>query len=89
MRYIEVLRELIFKKDWVYKDSGIQDKTHLRFYTEKSMKRMIESCGYEIERMEGINGVGPYCLTSFINRLLFNRLKDIKYRQYVILASAK
>lgn len=89
MRYIEVLRELIFKKDWVYKDSGIQDKTHLRFYTERSMKRMIESCGYKIERMEGINGVGPYCLTSFINRLLFNRLKDIKYRQYVILASAK
>lgn len=89
MRYVEVLRELIFKKDWLYKDSGIQDKTHLRFYTEKSMRRMIEGCGCKIERMEGINGVSPYCLTSFINLLFFNRLKDIKYRQYIILASVK
>jgi 2-polyprenyl-3-methyl-5-hydroxy-6-metoxy-1,4-benzoquinol methylase len=89
MRHIEVLRELIFKKDWEYKDSGIQDKTHLRFYTEKSMRRMIDLCGYKIERMEGINGVSPYCLTSFINLVLFNRLKDVKYKQYVILASAK
>ncbi|MFT4221341.1 class I SAM-dependent methyltransferase [Dysgonomonas sp.] len=89
MRYIEVLRELIFKKDWIYKDSGIQDKTHLRFYTEKSMKRMIEDCGYKIERMKGINGVSPYCLTSFINLLFFNYLKDVKYKQYAILASAK
>lgn len=89
MRYIEVLRELIFKKDWIYKDSGTQDKTHLRFYTEKSMKRMIEDCGYKIERMEGINGVSPYCLTSFINLLFLNYLKDVKYKQYAILASAK
>lgn len=89
MRYIEVLRELIFKKDWKYKDSGIQDRTHLRFYTEKSMKRMIEGCGYKIERMEGINSISPYCLTSFINILLFNHLKDVKYQQYVIVASVR
>lgn len=89
MRYVEVLRDLIFKKDWKYTDSGIMDRTHLRFFTEKSMRRMIDDCGYKIERIEGINGVSPYCLTSFINLLVFNHLKDIKYRQYIILASVK
>ena len=89
MRYVEVLRELIFKKDWMYKDYGIQDKTHLRFFTEKSMKRMMEDCGYRVERIEGINGLSPYCLTSFINLVCFNRIKDIKYKQFVILASVK
>lgn len=89
MRYVEVLKELIFKKDWKYKDSGILDKTHLRFYTKKSMRRMIEDCGFKVEQMEGIRSVGPYCLTSIINFFLLNKLEDIKHQQYVIVASVK
>lgn len=89
VRHVSVLRELFFKKDWKYTDSGIMDKTHVRFFTEKSMRRMVENCGYKIEKMEGINGVGPYCLTSMINILFLNRLRDIKYRQFLILASAR
>lgn len=34
-----------------YTERGILDKTHLRFYTRRSLRRLIEDCGLEIEHM--------------------------------------
>lgn len=87
MRYIEVLKELLFQRDWRYKDSGILDRTHLRFFTKKSIIRMFEDCGYKVDQIKGINGVSPYCLTSLLNKILFNSLDDIKYKQFLVVAS--
>ncbi|MCS7024759.1 MAG: bifunctional glycosyltransferase/class I SAM-dependent methyltransferase [Bryobacteraceae bacterium] len=33
-----------------YADRGILDRTHLRFFTRKSARRMIEQCGFQIVR---------------------------------------
>lgn len=87
IRHIEVLRELLFQKDWHYKDSGILDRTHLRFFTKKSIIRMFEDCGYKVDQITGINGVSSFCLTSIINKILFNSLDDIKYKQFLVVAS--
>lgn len=87
IRYINSLKNLILKKDWKYEDSGIMDKTHLRFFTKKSIIRMFENCGYKIEKIEGIRSVSPYCLTSIMNCLTFNALDDIKHQQFVVVAT--
>ncbi|MBD8349393.1 MULTISPECIES: class I SAM-dependent methyltransferase [unclassified Dysgonomonas] len=87
MRHIEVLRELLFQKDWKYKDSGILDRTHLRFFTKKSIIRMFKDCGYKIDLIKGINSVSPYCLTSILSKLSLNSLDDIKHKQFIIVAS--
>lgn len=55
VRYILNLIELIVKKDWEYKDAGILDRTHMRFFTEKSLKRTIIDSGFEIDQFKGIN----------------------------------
>ncbi|MDU1906254.1 MAG: class I SAM-dependent methyltransferase [Dysgonomonas sp.] len=89
VRYIEVLIDLVFRKDWEYKNSGVMDKTHLRFFTKKSMIRMFEKCGYKVKSIKGIRSISPYCLTSLINLLLFNKIEDVKYKQFVIVATKK
>jgi hypothetical protein len=33
---------------WEYVDRGIMDRTHLRFYTRRSARRMLEQAGYRI-----------------------------------------
>lgn len=33
-----------------YQDRGILDRTHLRFYTRKTIRLFIEECGYEVVR---------------------------------------
>jgi 2-polyprenyl-3-methyl-5-hydroxy-6-metoxy-1,4-benzoquinol methylase len=89
IRHISILLDLLFKKDWRYAESGIMDKTHLRFFTQKSIIRMFDNCGYKIERIEGINSIGRYCLTSIINALLFNALDDVRHQQFVVVATPK
>jgi 2-polyprenyl-3-methyl-5-hydroxy-6-metoxy-1,4-benzoquinol methylase len=54
VRYFWNLKELLYKRDWEYKDCGILDITHLRFFTKKSIIRLLNDNGFEIEKMEGI-----------------------------------
>lgn len=55
MRFFDILFKLLFEKEWTYLDEGILDKTHLRFFTEKSLKDCFLSHGFEIEMFSGLN----------------------------------
>jgi 2-polyprenyl-3-methyl-5-hydroxy-6-metoxy-1,4-benzoquinol methylase len=54
VRYIGNLFKILFAKDWEYKQDGILDKTHLRFFTEKSLKRTIRENGFVLEEFQGL-----------------------------------
>lgn len=50
-----------------YSERGIMDKTHVRFYTRRTIKKLLESCGYHVKKMEMsimplelILGISPY-----------------------------
>ena len=45
IRYYGVSFPLIFKDDWEYRDSGILDSTHLRFFTKKTGVKLLSSAG--------------------------------------------
>ncbi len=55
VRYYYNLFELLFQKDWCYREEGILDQTHLRFFTEKSIKRLMSKHRFAVEKLEGIN----------------------------------
>lgn len=44
-----VRRNLLFGK-WEYKDAGIMDRTHLRFFTAKTWRELAEGAGYTVTR---------------------------------------
>ena len=48
VRYWRVLRDLVFRGDWKYRDAGILDRTHLRFFTKKSFLRAMTDAGFDI-----------------------------------------
>lgn len=60
VRYFRNLRNLIFKRDWEYEDIGILDRTHLRFYTQKSILRMFQRLNFEVLHFEGINATKSF-----------------------------
>lgn len=55
VRHISNLINLLFHKDWHYQSSGILDRTHLRFFTIKSLTRILELHGYKIKFVKPIN----------------------------------
>jgi 2-polyprenyl-3-methyl-5-hydroxy-6-metoxy-1,4-benzoquinol methylase len=86
MRHYEVLYELLFQKEWRYRDSGgVLDKTHLRFYTISSMQRMFEEAGYQVEKIEGLKGCRKIKI-RILSWLTFGFLEDIRFPQVAVLA---
>jgi len=57
VRYYDNLKNLLLHKDWKYVDEGILDITHLRFFTKKSIIRLLNETEFEIEMMKGISPV--------------------------------
>jgi 2-polyprenyl-3-methyl-5-hydroxy-6-metoxy-1,4-benzoquinol methylase len=77
--------EILIEQDWRYRDSGILDNTHLRFFTKKSIIRMFEKCGFEISTIEGISA--SYGLKyRLINLLTLGHIKSWKFVQFAIQA---
>jgi 2-polyprenyl-3-methyl-5-hydroxy-6-metoxy-1,4-benzoquinol methylase len=56
MRHYRALFELLVLRDWDYRDSGVLDRTHLRWFTARSLRRSLTRAGFAIERFQGING---------------------------------
>ena len=92
VRHYENLFNLIFGADWDYQDFGIRDRTHLRFFTEKSLRRCLERASFNVEILQGINksypsGGGRRGLVEriFVWGLLFSslwRAEDILFLQF-------
>ena len=89
VRFLPNLFELLVLKDWRYRNAGILDKTHLRFFTRKSLCRTLEELGWRIETIQGINRYGnrlfsPKRLLSYVCQPLLGR--DTAYLQFAVLA---
>ena len=40
--------------EWKYEDAGILDRTHLRFFTRKSIERMLLEAGFAVENIQAL-----------------------------------
>lgn len=56
VRYYRNLYEVLLLKDWRYRDAGIMDRTHLRWFTERSLRRDLTEAGFRIELFRGVYG---------------------------------
>jgi 2-polyprenyl-3-methyl-5-hydroxy-6-metoxy-1,4-benzoquinol methylase len=88
IRFNKVMTQIILKKDWIYEESGVLDKTHLRFFTSKSILRLFENEGYKVIKHEGIN---PSFTRIFkvLNILCLNAIEDMKYPQFATVVKLK
>ncbi len=88
IRYHSALKSLVINKDWKYMDHGIMDKTHLRFFTKKSIVNMYEDAGYEVKLHEGINKTRSLKPWLYNLLFLFTAL-DMRNLQYATVAISK
>jgi|WetSurMetagenome_2_1015567.scaffolds.fasta_scaffold151043_1 2-polyprenyl-3-methyl-5-hydroxy-6-metoxy-1,4-benzoquinol methylase len=88
VRYFYNLIELLVQKDWKYKESGVLDSTHLRFFTKKSILRLFIETGYEVKLIKGINAVHSwkFRLFNIVTAGIFN---DTKYLQFLCVGRPK
>ncbi|GHF25488.1 SAM-dependent methyltransferase [Kordiimonas sediminis] len=83
IRYIGIIFDLLLKGKWEYTDAGILDRTHLRFFTQDSLREMIENANFHIEILEPkISGRKR----SLLNKLSFNVFSNLLAKQYLVKA---
>lgn len=81
VRYLPNLKKLLIDKQWRYEDEGILDRTHLRFFTAKSIKDMFVQAGYQIETFKGINAINSWKF-NLLNIISLGYLSDTRYLQF-------
>jgi hypothetical protein len=86
VRYFFNMWNLVVHQDWQYTEQGILDRTHLRFFTRRSILATFESLGYCVECIEGINPLGRSRKFHLLNWLLFNKIEDMRYVQFAVVA---
>jgi len=85
VRHFRNLYDLVVNGDWEYKDSGVMDRTHLRFFTKKSINSMFIKHGYNVLTLEGINET-PNTAVKILSALSFGFFEDTRYLQYACVA---
>jgi hypothetical protein len=85
VRHFPHLWRLIVAGEWEYTDEGILDRTHLRFYTRRSMRRLFETAGYRLLSQEGITPTRSWKF-RLVNLITFGRLSDARYLQFACIA---
>jgi len=88
VRHLSVLLPLVFKGEWHYDDSGILDRTHLRFFTKRSMRQLFESTGYDVLQAKPVRVTKPNSVGR-VDRMLGGAFTEFIAHQYAVVARVR
>ncbi|HEY5751323.1 MAG TPA: class I SAM-dependent methyltransferase [Chryseolinea sp.] len=86
--YFHDFMQMLLSRDWKYEEAGIFDKTHLRFFTKKSIERMFQECGYDMVTQQGIRPTDSKKFYLF-NIATFGYWAESQFLQYGIQAKPR
>jgi len=88
IRHYSTVFNLIFKGYWPYRDRGIHDRTHLRFFALRNVLELFEHAGlsiFELKRKYRLVE-RPHRLNRFAKYFAVPFVKEFLVFQYVVLA---
>lgn len=85
VRYIEVLGELALLGRWTYREHGVLDRTHLRFFTRHSFRQLLAQHQGRIVK-DGFTSSCKNIPFRILDTILFGALREFRYMQYAGLA---
>lgn len=82
--HASVLTDLVFKRQFEYDEAGILDRTHLRFFTERSALKLLRGCGLFVVDgvVNGLEGRKANLANKLTGGLFFHYF----VKQYIIAA---
>lgn len=83
--YYHTFFNILIDKDWKYEQEGIMDKTHLRWFTQKSLRRMFEDCGYKVISIKGLSPAKTIKM-KMLSLISFGYFDEMKYPQFAVIA---
>lgn len=91
IRHYTTIIELVVKGYWPYRERGIHDRSHLRFFTLKNIIEMFENSGLKISRIDRNYRIveTPHPYNKFSRFFALPIIKDFLTFQYIVVANKK
>lgn len=91
IRHIHTIINLVLKGNWPYRDRGVHDRTHLRFFTKSGMEEIFSRAKLEIIKIEANYRFidPPHIINQYAKFFAWPVLKDFLVYQYLIVACKK
>lgn len=88
VRHYSTITNLLFKGYWPYRERGIHDRTHLRFFTLRNIRELFQYANLSIERIERNYRIieKPHRLNRFSKCFALLSFKELFTFQYLIFA---
>jgi 2-polyprenyl-3-methyl-5-hydroxy-6-metoxy-1,4-benzoquinol methylase len=83
VRYFRVALALLLQGRWDYQDSGILDRTHLRFFTRRTALELLQSSGLRLEAIFS-TGLEKGRKIRYVNAMTLSLLRPLFEYQYLI-----
>jgi SAM-dependent methyltransferase len=85
VRYYKAVMDLVWKGDWNYREAGVLDIEHLRFFTLSGALNLIRYAGLEVKEI--VRKRRGSTLLKTANLLGFGLFDEFLVKQYIILAT--
>jgi 2-polyprenyl-3-methyl-5-hydroxy-6-metoxy-1,4-benzoquinol methylase len=91
IRHYTTVMNLILKAYWPYRDRGIHDKNHLRFFTCRNIKELFGESDLQITKIHRNYRIieSPHPYNKYSRYFAFPLIKDFLTFQYIILAEKR
>jgi 2-polyprenyl-3-methyl-5-hydroxy-6-metoxy-1,4-benzoquinol methylase len=86
VRHHSVVVPLVLQNSWDYRDSGVLDNTHLRFFVRRSAVELMKSSGLRLEKSIGSNFYSDRW-DKVLNTLSLGLLKSFFFKNYLVKVS--
>ena len=81
IRHASIVLPLLLQGRWEYSESGLLDRTHLRFFTRSTSIKLFESSGYRVDHVlsTGTERGRPGWLPNLLTLSMFKPLLELQY----------
>jgi 2-polyprenyl-3-methyl-5-hydroxy-6-metoxy-1,4-benzoquinol methylase len=86
IRCIQVSLELLLRGEWHYDDVGLLDRTHLRFFTRRSIEEIFDDCGLRIRLIRPWNREFVNSRPARFLKLFGHRFDDLTSLHFIVVA---
>lgn len=86
--HLDTLYNLLINNYWPYRDRGIHDRTHMRFFTLKNIGELFKEAGLKIEKINVNYRIieTPHFINKYAKYFALPGLRNLLAFQYLIVA---
>ena len=89
IRNWKFIKNLLFRGDFRYREAGLLDKTHLRFFVRETAIELSEIGGLSVSYCGNAHQWKIFDFRNILSMLTMKKIDDLLIKQFVIVASPK